>query len=396
MTRRYFIILFFTLTLSLFAQYRITYSLRYYQPGDNEWTEIQKGTVSEGDQIVFPPYTLTGDAQNYQNLYEVVKGTSFKLENGSLNEDVSLAICVMGFDRNAETYYFNHEVFFFIGIQVLGANSGFHDFDDVYALNSGHYAYVQIPNDQDLQNELNHLRIDIDDVDFGYYQNNEFNQNGIHYENRSSYLEVQLSHFSKFGGGRRSIMPVELTSFSANVMGKNVRLEWTTATEKNNYGFEIERRNLENPWLKIGFVPGAGNSNSPKTYFFHDKNLFPGEFFYRLKQIDLNGQFEYSPSIKVNLSSADEFELYQNYPNPFNPSTNISFSVPTESEVTIKIFDALGKELMTFVKGKFAAGTYTKRLDAKNLPSGIYFYTLETESPSGTKLIGTKKFILIK
>ena len=121
-----------------------------------------------------------------------------------------------------------------------------------------------------------------------------------------------------------AILPVELTSFTACVIGNAVKLSWETETEVNNYGFEVERSKKfdarSETWEKIGFVNGNGNSNSPKSYFYEDKNVTAGKYSYRLKQIDNDGQFEYSKTIEVNITLPAKFELSQNYPNPFNPT----------------------------------------------------------------------------
>ena len=143
-----------------------------------------------------------------------------------------------------------------------------------------------------------------------------------------------------------STLPVEIISFSANLIGSKIKLNWNTATEINNYGFEIERKTKDN-WQKIGFVQGNGNSNTPKEYSFTDNKLIGGsKFQYRLKQIDNDGQFEYSNIIEVKVIPK-EYLLSQNYPNPLNPSTTIKYSIPKSSQVSLKIFNTLGEELET-------------------------------------------------
>jgi hypothetical protein len=178
-------------------------------------------------------------------------------------------------------------------------------------------------------------------------------------------------------------LPVELTSFTAELIGKNVRLLWQTSTEINNFGFEVER--FENSdWVKIGFVNGNGNSNSPKDYsFIDDKVKTDGTIKYRLKQIDNDGQFEYSDVISVTFSP-NEFELFQNYPNPFNPSTSISWNSKVDAEVTIKIFDILGNEITTLLNEFKEAGNHkidfnTSNLNS-NLASGVYIYQIEIKN----------------
>ena len=186
-------------------------------------------------------------------------------------------------------------------------------------------------------------------------------------------------------------LPVELTSFVAKIVGKSIILNWQTATEINNFGFEVERKTSPNPskggeqnnnqWETIGFVNGNGNSNSPKNYAFEDKNPEGvGEINYRLKQIDNDGQFEYSNIISVNFS-VNNFELYQNYPNPFNPSTIISFKLPITGNVTLKVYDILGSEIETLVDECKEAGVYSVLFNSQSiLPSGVYIYRLAIHS----------------
>ena len=202
-------------------------------------------------------------------------------------------------------------------------------------------------------------------------------------------------------------LPVELTSFSAECRSQSVELKWTTATEVNNYGFEIERSAISSQssaesrkpnaesWAQIAFVQGHGNSNSPKEYSFtenlalaHDLNRVQ----YRLKQIDLNGAFEYSPIVKVNVEAPSQLKLAQNYPNPFNPETTINFQIPFASHVTLKVYDVLGREVATLVDEFKQAGTYVKTLHATSLPSGVYFYKLQTANGFSE----TKKLMLMK
>jgi photosystem II stability/assembly factor-like uncharacterized protein len=190
-----------------------------------------------------------------------------------------------------------------------------------------------------------------------------------------------------------SFVPVELVSFSAEVVSGQVNLSWITATEINNYGFEIERRNAESEvYSNIGFVNGNGNSTEMRYYSFSDNSVSAGKYFYRLKQIDFNGSFEYSSEVEVSiLEVLNDFTLNQNYPNPFNPSTRISFSIPQNSFVTLKVFDVLGNEVETLVNRDLSAGSYDLEFVSTNLTSGVYFYNLT--SGEFTK---TMKMILSK
>ncbi len=204
-----------------------------------------------------------------------------------------------------------------------------------------------------------------------------------------------------------SAAPVELVSFTATVSGNEVKLNWATATEINNYGFEVERQKSkgESNWETIGFVEGAGNSNSPKSYSFTDNVTESGTYSYRLKQIDLDGAYEYSNVVEVNVGAPAKFELMQNYPNPFNPTTTIKYSIPSviaRSEATkqshdfaanvqLNVYNILGEEVAKLVNERQLPGEYTVKFDASNLPSGIYIYTLRTEN-----YISTKKMLLLK
>lgn len=179
-------------------------------------------------------------------------------------------------------------------------------------------------------------------------------------------------------------LPVELTSFAGKIIGKKILLNWQTATEINNYGFEIERSSGNEIWEKIGFVNGNGNSNSPKDYSFMDNQPLEGvDIKYRLKQIDNDGQFEYSDIITLNFSITT-FELYQNYPNPFNPSTTVSWHSPIEGNVNIKIYDVLGNLVCEVINEHKSAGKnqieFTAISQEKNIASGVYIYQIEISS----------------
>ncbi|HEX9251375.1 MAG TPA: T9SS type A sorting domain-containing protein, partial [Ignavibacteriaceae bacterium] len=201
-----------------------------------------------------------------------------------------------------------------------------------------------------------------------------------------------------------SVIPVELTSFNANVSNSKVTLNWITATELNNSGFEIERsclternRNITD-WESVGFVNGNGTSSQTHSYSFVDDNLLTGKYSYRLKQIDFDGSFTYSKEVEVDLSVPQTFSLEQNYPNPFNPSTTIKYSIPNvtltgieASRVILKVFDVLGNEVATLVNENKTAGNYEVNFDAKNLSNGAYFYKLQAGS-----FVETRKMILLK
>ena len=194
--------------------------------------------------------------------------------------------------------------------------------------------------------------------------------------------------------------PVELSSFNYKVVDNSVKLTWETKTEINNNRFEIERKDASPYWYKIGEVKGAGNSNSPKQYFYLDQKLpSNGKYYYRLKQVDNDGQEKYSNEMEVNVNFIPAvYSLENNFPNPFNPNTVIRYSIPVESNVKLNVYNALGqvvvKELTTGIK---PAGTYDINFNAYSLKSGIYYYTLHANSTDGKhNFTATKKMIYMK
>ncbi|MFN3346167.1 MAG: T9SS type A sorting domain-containing protein, partial [Chloroherpetonaceae bacterium] len=200
--------------------------------------------------------------------------------------------------------------------------------------------------------------------------------------------------FQPFALGDISL-PVELVEFSARKITVGVLLSWQTASERNNRGFEVQRKSKEQgasneAWQVVGFVRGNGTTTEAQSYSFLDKAA-SGVVQYRLKQIDFDGKFEYSNVIEVNAGVPTQFVLEQNYPNPFNPTTTITYSLPITSVVRLEIFDVLGKKVATLVSAKQEAGTYTHTLNASTLSSGVYFYRLQAGAFSQTK-----KMMLVK
>jgi hypothetical protein len=189
------------------------------------------------------------------------------------------------------------------------------------------------------------------------------------------------------------VIPVELVSFTAESVDDEVILKWQTSTETNNSGFEIlcSAQNENYDWEKIGFVEGKGTTTEISNYVFTDKIGMPGVYNYKLKQIDFDGSINYSNIVEVNLNTPTDFVLYQNYPNPFNPSTKIKFSLPIQSNVKLKIYNAVGQLVETILDKQMDAGYHEFNFNAASYPSGIYFYILENE-----KINSVKKMILLK
>jgi hypothetical protein len=211
-----------------------------------------------------------------------------------------------------------------------------------------------------------------------------------------------LLAYSQFTGGpgggdislkyENSPLAVSLLSFSSVINNQNVILNWSTEFENNNKGFDVERRTGSSDWVKIGNVKGAGTTSEPTLYSFTDNNLLPGEYNYRLKQMDYNNNFSYfelKEAIIINPPS--KYNLSQNYPNPFNPITKIDFDLPVESIVMIVLYDITGREIKTILNESRTAGYYTIIFDGSELTSGNYFYKLTAGEYSATK-----KMVIIK
>lgn len=193
-------------------------------------------------------------------------------------------------------------------------------------------------------------------------------------------------------------IPVELTAFSANVTGASVQLSWSTATEVNNLGFEIQRslidKNNSGQWTKIAFVPGHGNSTEIQNYSYVDNNIAPGNYNYRLKIVDLDGTYQYSSIVNSVVTAPAEYSLEQNFPNPFNPSTRIKFNIAKDGFVTLKVYDVLGNEVATLVNENRPAGVYEVEFNTSkdlNLSSGLYIYRL-----SSGEFVQTRKMLLLQ
>ncbi len=173
-------------------------------------------------------------------------------------------------------------------------------------------------------------------------------------------------------------LPVELASFTVSVVSNGVELNWTTASETNNYGFDVQRGTDEKNFQRIGFVAGNGTTTQQHSYKFADRDLPAGTYYYRLKQIDTDGTFSLSEYIRADIATVvREYALQQNYPNPFNPTTTIAFSLKEDGFVKLRLFNMLGQQVVELVNGQLKAGSHTAILDARNLSSGTYLYILE-------------------
>ena len=218
---------------------------------------------------------------------------------------------------------------------------------------------------------------------------------------KSSAVDLGTAGFDNvYGWGRADALnayntpvfsPVELISFTASAEKSNAIMKWTTATETNNYGFEVERRLVNgqsstvNSWSKIGFVHGNGTSSATHNYNFTDQTVTSGSYAYRLKQIDNDGAYKYSNEAEVTIAASKVFVLNQNYPNPFNPTTTINYQLPMNGRVSLKVYDLLGREVAVLVNEMKEAGSYEEKFDASKLASGIYFIQLNSNGQQNIK-----------
>lgn len=221
----------------------------------------------------------------------------------------------------------------------------------------------------------------------------------------SSAFTPTATQWATFSYPLMQVIPVELTSFEAVANGFDVELNWTTATEINNHGFEVQRK-LNDDFITVGFVKGSGHSTELKKYSFSDKQLSEGNYVYRLKQIDYNGAYHYSKEVEVLVAGPRVYFIEQNYPNPFsatgsstsggNPATTIRFNLAQNANVTLKVYNNLGEEVKTLFSGNLNAGRNEIIFDGRDLSSGIYIYRIEAFGEDGSKFISAKKMVIKK
>lgn len=210
------------------------------------------------------------------------------------------------------------------------------------------------------------------------------------------FQDISGNDINFVNGSVSSIVPVELSSFNAYVEQGQIILEWNTESETDNFGFEIQRKNNDDIFNKVGFVPGHGTTLAQNNYQFIDSNLSNGTYYYRLKQIDHDGSYQFSETKTVTILASLKYNLFQNYPNPFNPETVIKFEIPEASHVNLVIYNSLGEEIKKLINEKKNDGIYEIKWDGKNkdgvvMPSGVYLYLLSTgEHREVRKMILTK------
>jgi hypothetical protein len=209
-----------------------------------------------------------------------------------------------------------------------------------------------------------------------------------------TYASVNYIDYIRF---TPQVIPVELTSFTGAFVGNNVELKWSTATELNNRGFEIQRSINGSAFATVAFVEGRGTTTEIQQYSFTDRNVESRvNYAYRLKQIDYNGAYEFSQVVNIGFTLPLEFVLEQNYPNPFNPSTSIAYAVPVKSNVTLDVYNLIGQKVVTLFEGEIEAGKHTAQFNATSMSSGIYLFKLTAVGENGAQFSSSKKMTLLK
>ena len=328
-----------------------------------------------GDQAY--NYSRAGSAAQDLPLAQDLLMFNYRLDNGTLSGTYSIE--GVGIDVGNTRTMTNTPAgggFWPDGVQPLGSSAVLYKYssrsstDSVAAVGMAATGYVGVSMFQDPR----------------YFTNGDF------FVVLSELIQWAIANGGVFPG----FVPVELTSFAASVTGTNVNLSWITASELNNQGFQVERSTDSNQWEQIGFVEGKGTSTDMNYYSYTDSKLNEGIYYYRLKQVDFDGTFEYSSVVEATVTIPKTFSLEQNYPNPFNPSTKISFSLASDSKVIMKIFNVLGQEVVTLVDGNLAAGEHEINFNASSLNSGVYLYQINAEGSNGQRFNSVKKMILSK
>ncbi len=193
-------------------------------------------------------------------------------------------------------------------------------------------------------------------------------------------------------------LPVELASFQATAQRQEIILRWSTATERNVYGFQVERRTVSSrTWDVVGFLAGAGTSTTLREYSYADRSITPGRYVYRLMMIDRDGSFTYSASVEIAAGLPSSLTLHPGFPNPFNPTTVIRYELPEAGVVRLEIFNVLGERVEELVSGPAAAGYHEVTWRAR-VSSGVYVCRMEVSDIGGRgeHFVDVKKLMLLK
>jgi len=354
-------------------------NVHYYRPASNTWGTITNSLPANMGRRTFAA-GISGNkiiiSCGYNNI-----GTLFQKSTlvGTLGSDATsltwttapnLGIAYNGLSRPGGIAYGDY--FFVVGGE-RGGPGGYCDSTFVFSIADNNWVYTIPGKPMATSNIWNAVSAKVIDDTVRLFAPGAYNVSA-------------KNNFDVLGCGIL-IIPVELTSFTASVDENSVTLNWSTATETNNFGFEVQRDGQ-----KVGFIPGCGTTTEKKSYSFNDMNVPLGNYTYKLIQIDLDGTRHNVGSIEVDVTFVPQkYALFQNYPNPFNPSTTIKYQLPEKSLVTLKVYDLLGNLVKSLVNNEQEAGSYEVVFDASDYSSGIYFYTI-----TAGKFTASKKFVLLK
>ena len=178
--------------------------------------------------------------------------------------------------------------------------------------------------------------------------------------------------------GDSAPLPVELTSFEATLDSEEVVLSWTTASETNNAGFDVQMQSdgPDSAWEHVAFIEGGGTTHMPRFYQHRVDHLSHGVHRFRLKQIDVDGDVAFSPVVEVTVGVPVRFALHGAYPNPSGGITTIPFEVTQTGRVQMSLYDMLGRQVSVLINEERTAGRYQAQLDVSQLSTGVYVYRI--------------------
>ena len=209
--------------------------------------------------------------------------------------------------------------------------------------------------------------------------------------------QTNYTSFSQFAGtDATDPLPVDLLSFSGRILGRDAKLYWSTATESNNAGFDIERKAEGGNWVKAGYIMGAGNAASVKQYSFTDPGLAPGVYQYRLRQVNFSGIGTYSKEISLKVSGKPVFVVSNIFPNPIVSAATFEYQLPSDYRVTVELFNMGGQKMATIINKDQAAGSYTQAINADQLrlANGSYMFKV-TAVDKATNSVTRKEIKLV-
>jgi hypothetical protein len=358
------------------------------------WFESVSGKLKASIQSPPSQPPIHTDVQSnisFWNYYEIWFHTAFTWGNSGMKLYINGVL--QSVQSSVTHTAMNNSINFYIGTHGYKLHSGNYNIKDFF---DGQIDEVRIWNYQKTSEQIISIwgepldstyYSSIDSGLVGYWKFDELEDLGINNDGVDDVRDYSVlhNHIDLAGDAHLVpadiIVPVEFVSFTANLNKQGyVALNWETATEINNLGFKVQKSYNNEEFFTIGFVEGSGTTTEPKAYYFKDENSENGVNYYRLKQLDYNGTYEYSEVLEINVNIISNYLLHQNYPNPFNPSTIIKFQIPELSFVTLKIYDVLGNEMASLINEEKPAGNFKVEFNASALSSGIYYYKLSVGS----------------